>query len=227
MKHELARRLRLYLDSTGLSRRNLSRITGVPDSTICRVLKGERNLSQKNLIKISQATGCDLDWFLGLGSDDEFITNLEKEKKMNGLFQKNENMKEFNAILLKRKLDNACQKENSSLSAFWDAHKLSSNVRSLYYYLYQGRMPEDFLDELIKVLSLTNNPEIYTHRQLPKGGAAISNKERAEKLKELSIKYEKEPIDDLVHHMIELIQSGCLREISFSAIGIKFTLEKE
>ena len=43
-------RLGLYLETSGLSQKELSKLSGVPDSVICRVIKGQSTLSEKNLI---------------------------------------------------------------------------------------------------------------------------------------------------------------------------------
>lgn len=71
MKSELSERLGLYLETSGLSQKELSRISGVSDSIICRVIKGENGMNTKNLIKISTAIGVSPNWLLGFGSDEE------------------------------------------------------------------------------------------------------------------------------------------------------------
>ncbi len=78
MKSELSERLGLFLETSGLSQKELSRISGVADSIICRVIKGENDLSAKNILKIAQATGVSPNWLLGFGSEFE-IEKLEKE----------------------------------------------------------------------------------------------------------------------------------------------------
>lgn len=78
MKNDiLAERLGLFMETSGLSQKELSRLTGVSDSVICRVIKGGNDLSTKNLIKIATATNISPNWLLGFGSDDE-IEYLEK-----------------------------------------------------------------------------------------------------------------------------------------------------
>lgn len=67
----ISERLGLYLETGGLSQKELSRMSGVADSVICRVIKGENDLSSKNIIKIVQATGVSPNWLLGFGSEDE------------------------------------------------------------------------------------------------------------------------------------------------------------
>ena len=73
----ISERLGLYLETSGLSQKELSRMSGVADSVICRVIKGENDLSSKNIIKISQATGVSPNWLLGFGSEFE-IEQIEK-----------------------------------------------------------------------------------------------------------------------------------------------------
>lgn len=67
----LSERLGLYIETAGISQKELSKISGVPDSVICRVIKGQSTLNEKNLIKITEATGVSPNWILGFGSDDE------------------------------------------------------------------------------------------------------------------------------------------------------------
>lgn len=71
MRTELSERLGLYLETSGLSQKELSRLSGVSDSIICRVIKGENDLSSKNLVKVAQATRVSPNWLLGFGSEDE------------------------------------------------------------------------------------------------------------------------------------------------------------
>lgn len=79
MKNDiLAERLGLFMETSGLSQKELSRLTGVSDSVICRVIKGENDLSTKNLIKIATATNISPNWLLGFGLDEE-IERIEKE----------------------------------------------------------------------------------------------------------------------------------------------------
>lgn len=78
MKSELSERLGLYLESSGLSQKELSRITGVSESVICRVIKGECEMGTKNLVKITQATKVSPNWLLGYGDafDMTYITPI-------------------------------------------------------------------------------------------------------------------------------------------------------
>ena len=71
MNSELSERLGLYLETSGLSQKELSRISGVSDSIICRVIKGENGMNTKNLIRIATAIGVSPNWLLGFGSDEE------------------------------------------------------------------------------------------------------------------------------------------------------------
>lgn len=64
-------RLGLYLETSGLSQKELSKLSGVPDSVICRVIKGQSTLSEKNLIKIIDSIGVSPAWLLGYGADDQ------------------------------------------------------------------------------------------------------------------------------------------------------------
>lgn len=79
MNSELSERLGLYLETSGLSQKELSRISGVSDSIICRVIKGENKLSAANLFKIANSTGVSADWLLGFGDAFEitYITPIE------------------------------------------------------------------------------------------------------------------------------------------------------
>lgn len=70
MKNELPERLGLYLESSGLSQKELSQMAGISESIICRAIKGESELSLKNLVKIVQATTVSPNWLLGY--DDAF-----------------------------------------------------------------------------------------------------------------------------------------------------------
>lgn len=71
MNSELSERLGLYLETSGLSQKELSRISGVSTSIICRVIRRENELSTKNLLRISTAIGVSPNWLLGFGSDEE------------------------------------------------------------------------------------------------------------------------------------------------------------
>ena len=75
MKSNLSERLGLYLEAKGLTQKELSHISGVSDSIISRVIRGENDLTSRNLIKIANATGVSCDWLLGFGSDDEIVMN--------------------------------------------------------------------------------------------------------------------------------------------------------
>lgn len=75
----ISERLGLYLETSGLSQKELSRMSGVADSIICRVIKGENDLSSKNLVKISQATGVSPDWLLGFGAEDDIVMISKEE----------------------------------------------------------------------------------------------------------------------------------------------------
>lgn len=67
----LSERLGLFIESSGISQKELSKLTGVSDSVICRVIKGESGMSTKNLVKIADATRVSPNWLLGYGSDEE------------------------------------------------------------------------------------------------------------------------------------------------------------
>lgn len=70
-KSNLALRLGLFIESSGMSQKELSRLTGVSDSIISRVIRGQWSLSSHNLIKIVDATGISPAWLLGYGDDDQ------------------------------------------------------------------------------------------------------------------------------------------------------------
>lgn len=63
-------RLGLMIECLGISQKEFCKIVGVPDSCICRVIKGQSTLNEKNLIKITDATGVSPAWILGYGEDD-------------------------------------------------------------------------------------------------------------------------------------------------------------
>lgn len=67
----LSERLGLFLETSGMSQRELSRISGVSDSIISRVIKGTWCLSSKNIIKIVDATNVSPSWLLGYGADED------------------------------------------------------------------------------------------------------------------------------------------------------------
>jgi transcriptional regulator with XRE-family HTH domain len=65
-----SKRVQRLLRCLGISQKELSKKSGVDDSIICRVIKGQSTLNEKNLIKIADATGASPSWILGYGSDD-------------------------------------------------------------------------------------------------------------------------------------------------------------
>ena len=67
----LSLRLGLLIETLGISQKELSRISGVSDSIISRVIKGQWCLSSKNLIKIVDATNINPSWLLGYGEDED------------------------------------------------------------------------------------------------------------------------------------------------------------
>lgn len=77
MNSNVSERLGLFLETRGLSQKELSAMSGVADSIICRVIKKDSGITCKNLVKIALATGVSPNWLLGFGSDDE-IEYLEK-----------------------------------------------------------------------------------------------------------------------------------------------------
>lgn len=70
-KSNLSLRLGLLLETSGMSQKELSRISGVSDSIISRVLRGHWALSSKNIIKIVDATKISPSWLLGYGEDED------------------------------------------------------------------------------------------------------------------------------------------------------------
>lgn len=67
----ISERLGLYMETSGMSQKQLSKLSGVSDSVICRVLKSEQSMSVCNIVKIANATRVSPNWLLGFGSDDE------------------------------------------------------------------------------------------------------------------------------------------------------------
>lgn len=67
----LSERLGLYIETAGISQKELSKISGVPDSVICRTIKGQNSLSIENLCKIVDALNINPSWLLGYGSDED------------------------------------------------------------------------------------------------------------------------------------------------------------
>lgn len=68
---DTAERLGLMIECLGISQKEFSKTTGVADSVICRVIKRQSTLNEKNLIKITDATGVSPSWILGYGDDSE------------------------------------------------------------------------------------------------------------------------------------------------------------
>ena len=64
-------RLGLLLETKGISQKELSRISGVSDSNISRVIRGQWNLSSDSIIKIVDATNVSPSWLLGYGDDED------------------------------------------------------------------------------------------------------------------------------------------------------------
>lgn len=64
-------RLGLMIECLGISQKEFSKLVGVSDSCICRVIKGQSTLNERNLIKITDATGVSPSWILGYGDDDQ------------------------------------------------------------------------------------------------------------------------------------------------------------
>ena len=67
----LAERLGLYIETAGISQKELSKISGVSDSVICRAIKGHSTLSADNIVKIVDALGISPSWLLGYGNDED------------------------------------------------------------------------------------------------------------------------------------------------------------
>lgn len=64
-------RLGLLLETKGISQKELSKISGVSDSNISRVIRGQWNLSSDSIIKIVDATNVSPSWLLGYGDDED------------------------------------------------------------------------------------------------------------------------------------------------------------
>lgn len=67
----LSERLGLYIETAGISQKELSKISGVPDSVICRTIKGNSTMSTDNMVKIIDALGISPSWLLGYGADED------------------------------------------------------------------------------------------------------------------------------------------------------------
>ena len=67
----LSERLGLYIETTGISQKELSKISGVPDSVICRTIRGKSTMSSDNIVKIIDAIGISPSWLLGYGADED------------------------------------------------------------------------------------------------------------------------------------------------------------
>lgn len=68
---DTSERLSLMIEHLGISQKEFCRIVDVPDSVICRVIKRQNSLNEKNLIKITEATGVSPSWILGYGDSKE------------------------------------------------------------------------------------------------------------------------------------------------------------
>lgn len=67
----LSERLGLFLETSGMSQKELSKISGVSDSIICRTIKGQNSMNTDNFIKIVDAIGVDPAWLIGYGADED------------------------------------------------------------------------------------------------------------------------------------------------------------
>lgn len=62
-------RLRLLVDSRGITAKDLSRDANIPDATIYRYLHGDRVPKIDNIIAIAKFFEVSVDWLLGLNDD--------------------------------------------------------------------------------------------------------------------------------------------------------------
>ena len=62
-------RLRLLVDSRGITAKDLSRESNIPDATIYRYLSGVRVPKIDNIITLAKFFGVSVDWLLGLNDD--------------------------------------------------------------------------------------------------------------------------------------------------------------
>ena len=67
----LSLRLGLLIETLGISQKELSRLSGVSDSILSRVIRGQWALSSRNIIKIVDATHVSASWLLGYGEDED------------------------------------------------------------------------------------------------------------------------------------------------------------
>lgn len=66
-------RLRLLVDSRGITAKDLSRDANIPDATIYRYLNGDRVPKIDNIIAIAKFFEVSVDWILGL-NDEKYET---------------------------------------------------------------------------------------------------------------------------------------------------------
>lgn len=64
-------RLQLLLKKKHMTQKELSSLTGLTESAICKYLQGNRAPNAPSLIKIADATGVSPSWILGYGNDEE------------------------------------------------------------------------------------------------------------------------------------------------------------
>lgn len=67
----ISERLGLYIETAGISQKELSKLSGVSDSVICRAIRGQNTLSADNIVKIVDAIGISPSWLLGYGADED------------------------------------------------------------------------------------------------------------------------------------------------------------
>ena len=87
---EFSKRLRTLLNKKGVSAAQLSRMTGIPESTLSRYLSGQFSAKQSAIFKISQALSVSPDYLLG--TDDEIdqgvvalFNSLSEEHKLDAI----------------------------------------------------------------------------------------------------------------------------------------------
>lgn len=64
-------RIKILLSELKMNQKEFSAFTGVDSAIICRILKGEHEISVLALRKISDTTKISPTWLLGYGNDDE------------------------------------------------------------------------------------------------------------------------------------------------------------
>ena len=68
---DLKTRLHIMLSHFGITQKELSRISGIREATICLYFTGKREPNVRYLCKIADAMKVNPSWLLGYGEDDK------------------------------------------------------------------------------------------------------------------------------------------------------------